>query len=250
MSSECETPQPVAHSGAQFTTTHWSVVLAAGHDSSPDASAALEQLCRAYWYPLYVYVRRRGHSPDHAADLTQSFFAHLLGGEFLQRVQRDKGRFRNYLLGAMNRFLRDDAERTARQKRGGGQAIISLDALEAEERYRLEPPDPLDAETIFVRRWAMTVLDQALRQLEAEMREAGKERLFARLEGFLVGDKGGGTYAEAAAELNVSEAAVKMTVTRLRARCRELLRETIAQTVTTPVEVDEEYRALIAALRS
>lgn len=248
MFSERESPRP-APGAAQFTTTHWSVVQAAGQAGSSVAGRALEQLCQTYWYPLYAYARRRGQSPADASDLTQSFFAHLLSGEFLQRAQRDKGRFRNYLLGAMNRFLKDQTEHNSRLKRGGGQALISLDALDAEERYRREPDDPLDAETVFVRRWAMTVLDQALQKLEMEMRSAGKERLFEHLEGFLAGDKSGGTYAEVAARLNASEASIKMAVTRLRTRCRELVRETIAQTVSAPAEIDDEYRALISALR-
>ncbi len=232
-----------------FATTHWSVVVIAGEPDSPDAREALESLCQTYWYPLYAYVRRRGYSADAAADLTQSCFAHLLSGEFFRRAQPDKGRFRNYLLGAMNRFLQDQAERSSRQKRGGGRTPIFLDALEAEERYRLEPVDDMDAERIFLRRWAMTVLEQALRQLQAEMVSGGKERLFQRLEGFLVGDKAGGTYASAAGDLGLSEAAVKMSVTRMRARCRELLREAIAQTVATPADTEEEYQALVAALR-
>jgi RNA polymerase sigma-70 factor (ECF subfamily) len=232
-----------------FATTHWSVVLAAGGGSSNDSREALERLCRTYWYPLYAYVRRRGHSPDAAADLTQSFFAHLLSGGFLQRAQRDKGRFRNYLLGAMNRFLKDEREREAAQKRGGGQVFLFIDALNAEERYGVEPLDPLDPEALFVRRWAMTILDGALQQLASEVLQDGKNDLFLRLEGFLVGDKAGGTYGEAAADLRMSEAAIKMAVARLRARCRELLREAIAQTVSTPAEAEEEYQALIAALR-
>lgn len=232
-----------------FATTHWSIVLMAGGGADSQAASALESLCKNYWYPLYAYVRRRGRGPEEAADLTQSFFAHILEGDFLKRAQRDKGRFRNYLLGAMNHFMADEAARDSRQKRGGGREIISLDALDAEERYRLEPADTLDADRIYVRRWAMTVLDQALRRLEAELIISGKEKLFERLQGFLMGEKGGGTYAAAGAELGMSEAAVKMSVTRLRSRCRELLRDTIAQTVTTPVEAEEEFRALIEALR-
>lgn len=224
-----------------FATTHWSVVLAARDSGSSSAAAALEKLCGTYWFPLYAFVRWRGHSPEAAADLTQSFFTHLLGGDFLQRARRERGRFRSYLLGALNHFLAGEAERDSRQKRGGGRPVISLDAL--------EPADTADSEKLFARRWAMTIVDQALRRLEAEMLVAGKEKLFGRLSGFLLGEKGDGNYAEAGAELGLSEAAVKMAVQRLRGRCRELLRETIAQTVLTPVEVDEEYSALINALR-
>ena len=236
-------------SAASFATTHWSLVLSAGAVESPQARSALESLCRSYWYPLYAFIRRRGYPQEDARDLVQSFFAHILGSDFLARARRDKGRFRSYLLGALNYFLADERSRDQCQKRGGGQEMISVDAIDAEERYRFEPVDQMDAAKLFLRRWAMTLVDQALRRLEAEMLLAGKERLFARLEGFLVGEKGGGTYANAAVDLGLSEAAVKMAISRLRQRCRELLREEIAQTVPTPAEVDEEYRMLIAALR-
>ena len=231
-----------------FATTHWSVVLAAGNKSSPAAHEALERLCRTYWYPLYAYVRRRGHPPETAADLTQICFEQLLGGEFFQRAQPAKGRFRNYLLGAMNRVLRDERQRGNRQKRGGGHAPISLDALDAENRYLLEPVDPQDPELIFLRRWAMTILQEAFDRLAEELARSGKEVIYRRLEGYLGGEKSGGSYAQAAVDLQTTEAAVKMTVTRLRNRLRELLRETIAQTVSTPTEADEEYRALIRVL--
>jgi RNA polymerase sigma-70 factor (ECF subfamily) len=225
------------------------VVLAATGSESARAAEALEHLCRTYWYPLYAFIRRRGCDAETAADLTQSFFAHLLGRDFLRRACRDKGRFRSYLLGALKRFLADEADRLTRQKRGGTREVISLDVLTAEERYRLEPADPLDPEAVYLRQWAMAVLDAALHALEAEMKTAGKGRVFQRLQGFLVGDKSPGNYALAGSELGLSEAAIKMTVSRMRERCRELLRANIAQTVATPEEVDDEYRSLIAVLR-
>lgn len=232
-----------------FATTHWSVVLTAGGESSPAAQEALEKLCRTYWYPLYAYLRRRGFSPESAADLTQSCFEQLLSGEFFRRARPEKGKFRSYLLGALNRVVRDESQRQQRQKRGGGCLIFSLDAIEAEGRYRREPADPLEPESAFLRRWAMTVLKQAFMRLEAECLSEGKETQFQRLEGYLVGEKSGGSYAVAAQDLHMSEAAVKMAVMRMRGRCRELLREIISETVSTPAEVDDEFQALLSVLR-
>jgi RNA polymerase sigma-70 factor (ECF subfamily) len=234
---------------ANFATTHWSVVLAAAGSETAGATDALEQLCRVYWYPLYAFIRRRGFDGESAADLTQSFFAHLLSRDFLRRACPDKGRFRSYLLGALKRFLADESDRLARDKRGGTREIISLDGLAADERYRLEPADSMDPEAFYLRQWALTVLETALHSLEAEMAAAGKEKVFQRLQDFLVGEKGGGNYALAGDELGLSEAAIKMTVSRMRKRCRELLRATIAQTVGAPEQVDDEYRSLISALR-
>ena len=231
-----------------FVTTHWTLVLRAGTNSDPQSTSALEELCRTYWYPLYAYVRRQGRGPEEAQDLTQAFFAQLLARGSLRQVDPKKGRFRSFLLAALNHFLADDWDRAHRQKRGGGTALIHLDAVEAEDRYRFEPVDRLDAGRLFERRWAMTVLEQAMARLEAEFSE--RLNVFSELRDFLVGDAQGRTYAEAAANLHMSEEAVRATISRLRRRCRQLVREQIAATLADPRDVDDEYNGLLAALRS
>ncbi len=231
-----------------FATTHWSVVQRAGGESESQAAGALQQLCLAYWYPLYAYVRRQGRGPEEAQDLTQAFFAQLLARGSLRQVSREKGRFRSFLLAAMNHFLADEWDRAHRQKRGGDAMVIHLDAVAAEERYRFEPVERLDAARLFDRRWAMTVLEQAMARLEAEFTD--RPKVFAELQGFLVGDAEGRTSAEAAAALGLSEVAVRATISRMRKRCRELVREQIASTVASLPDVDAEYRLLLAALRS
>src|SRR5262245_58956883 len=170
---------------AQFATTHWSVVLRAGDHASPQAAAALETLCRTYWYPLYAYVRKRGHGPDDAKDLTQEFFGRLLAKSQLTTVDRRKGKFRSWLLGVMNHFLAHEWEKARAEKRGGGQSVFSLDELAAEERYRLEPAEDCAAEKMFDRRWALTVLDQAATRLRDEYTEAGKDEHYTWLKDFV-----------------------------------------------------------------
>ena len=207
-----------------FATTHWSVVLAAGQAGSPQAIEALERLCSTYWYPLYVYVRRRGYNEPDARDLTQGLFAHLLERDALQCVSAEKGKFRSFLLASLNYFLADTRDRALAQKRGGGRDVVSFDAQEAEERYRLEPIDPQSPDRIFERRWALAMLDQVLARLEKEFVKAGKEELFQRLRGFLVEGAGEGTYAEAARDLELTEEAVKKSVQRMRGVLRTVSR--------------------------
>ena len=231
-----------------FATTHWSVVQRASDESEPQAARALEQLRQTYRYPLYAYVRRQGRRPEEAQDLTQAFFGQLLARESLQKVSREKARFRSFLLASMNHFLADEWDRANRQKRGGGAQIIALDALEAEERYRIEPVDRLDAGRLFDRRWAMTVLEQAIARLEKEFTE--RPELFAELQGFLIGEGEQGTLADVASGLGMSDEAVRAALSRMRKRCRELVRTEIAQTLASLSDVDDEYRALLAALRS
>ena len=230
-----------------FATTHWSVVLSAGSENNPEALAALERLCRAYWYPLYAYVRREGYSPEDAQDLTQGFFAQLLARNSLANVAPEKGRFRSFLLAAMRHFLSAERERARAVKRGGRAQIISLDASEAESRYRLEPVERLDADKIYERRWAMTLLEQAVVRLRDEMAAAGKAELFEHLRGFISGDREV-TCGQVATELGLSESAVKSAVHRLRERYRELVREEIAHTVADPAEVETEIQYLAALL--
>jgi RNA polymerase sigma factor (sigma-70 family) len=231
-----------------FPSTHWSVVLATHADDPTRARAALEQLCTVYWYPLYAYVRRLGHQPADAEDLVQGFIAHLLGRQFFQVADPDKGRFRSYLLTSLNHFLADAADRAGRLKRGDGKPLLSLDAGVAERRYALEPADAGNPEQLFERRWALTLLDTVLHRLEMEATESGRADLFRQLKGVLLGDRGGVPYAELAPQLGLSEAALTMTVHRLRRRYRELVREEIAHTVSRPVEIDEEMRHLFQVL--
>jgi RNA polymerase sigma-70 factor (ECF subfamily) len=230
---------------SDFATTHWSLVLAARDRAEPGAADALSSLCDLYWYPLYAYVRRRGHGADEAHDLTQEFFARLLEKDFLAAVDRGKGRFRAFLLAACNHFLANERDRARAKKRGGGRPVLSLD--DAEGRYRTEPAGGLTPEKLFERRWAMALLQQVMTRLRDEFEAKGKGRQFDGLRGFLVGEKGAG-YRRAAEELALSEGAVKVAVHRLRQRYRELLYEEIARTVGAPDEVEEEVRALFAAL--
>jgi len=233
---------------ASFATTHWSVVLAAGAGNTPQAAEALEGLCRTYWYPLYAYIRRQGHDVHEAQDLTQAFFARLLEKELVGRASSDRGRFRSYLLTALNHFLVDDWKRGNRQIRGGGRQILSLDEQATEERYRQEPVDQMSAEKLYERRWATTLLDQVLSRLEKEFVDLGNSALFAELQVFLLGEQIAPAYKEIAAKLGLTEGAVKAAVYRLRRRYRELLRDEIAQTVATPDEVEEELCHLFAVL--
>lgn len=247
--SAADPDRRTAPATSAFLTTHWSVVLAAAHSASPKAAAALEQLCQAYWYPLYAYVRRRGYGPEDARDLTQSFFMRLLEREDLRRADRQRGKFRTFLLCALANFLTDEWDRSRRLKRGGGEMAISFDAATAEERYRLEPVDQLDAATLFDRRWATTLLERALVRLEEEFRSRGQAELLSALRPFVLGEQVELTYADLALRLGMTVAAAKMAASRMRARCRELLREEISQTVTTPQQAEEEYRALLTILR-
>ncbi|MEI2723245.1 MAG: sigma-70 family RNA polymerase sigma factor [Verrucomicrobiota bacterium] len=231
-----------------FPSTHWSVVLAAQTDNPARARDALERLCTVYWYPLYAFLRRRGHQPADAEDLVQGFIAHLLARQFFQAADPDKGRFRAYLLASLHHFVADAATRAERLKRTPGCPLLSLDATIAEQRYAQEPVDPHTPEQLYERRWALTLLDTVLQRLETEAAESGRARLFRQIKGVLLGDRSGVRYAELAAQLGLSEAALTMTVQRLRRRYRELVREEIAHTVSRPVEIDEEMRHLFQVL--
>lgn len=240
---------PMSQLPAQvFPSTHWSVVLAARDNNPAHAREALEKLCSVYWYPLYAFLRRRGHQPADAEDLVQGFIAHLLGRHFFQVADPDKGRFRSYLLVSLNHFLADTAARTGRLKRGDGHPLLSLNATLAEQRYAQEPADPSDPQQLFERRWALTLLDTVLQHLECEAAASGRAELFRQIKEALLGDHGGVTYAELAPQVGLSEAALTMTVQRMRRRYRELIREEIAHTVNQPVEVEEEMRYLFQVL--
>jgi RNA polymerase sigma-70 factor (ECF subfamily) len=233
---------------AVFATTHWSVVLAAADQASPDGAAALERLCQTYWYPLYAYVRREGYGAPDAQDLTQEFFARLLTRNALAGVAPEKGKFRSFLLVALRHFLSDQRDRASAAKRGGGKVVLSLDAQEAEDRYRLEPVERLDAEKIFERRWAMTLLGKAWTRLREESAAHGKLQQFERLAEFVAGEAEV-TCVAAASELGLSESAMRSAVHRLRGRYCALIREEIAFTVSSLGEVDEELRYLIKVMR-
>jgi len=234
--------------GTWFTTTHWSVVLSAREHDSPQAAASLEKLCRTYWYPLYAYVRRQGYDEPSAKDLTQEFFFRLLHKNRLDQVQREKGKFRSFLLASLKHFLSDERDKARAQKRGGGQTFVSLDDSTSEERYRLEPVETMDAEKLFERRWALTLLEQARTRLKEEYLESGKSSLYDRLKVFEGGDKNGPPYTQVALELGLTESGVKSAVSRLRQRYRELVREEVAHTVERPEEVDGEIRYLITVI--
>lgn len=231
-----------------FATTHWSVILAAAKQETPEAVVALERLCRNYWYALYAFVRRQGYGPADAQDLTQEFFARFLARKPLAGVAPEKGKFRSFLLVALRHFLSDQRDRASAAKRGGGKEILSLDAEEAEGRYRLEPVERLDAEKIYERRWAMTLLGQAWTRLREESAAHGKLQQFERLAEFVAGEAEV-TCVAAASELGLSESALRSAVHRLRERYRALIREEIDFTVSAPGEVDEELRYLIKVMR-
>jgi DNA-directed RNA polymerase specialized sigma24 family protein len=240
------TDQPTG-AGA-FTTTHWSAVMAARDSASPQARAALTELCRTYWYPLYAFIRRKGHSLHDAEDLTQAFFARLLEKNYVAQADRGRGRFRSFLLMALTHFLADEWDKVRCVKRGGGRDIISFDAATAEERYRLEPVEPLDAAKLYERRWVTTLFDKVLARLEDEFREAGKGERFDALKSSLLAEPDGASYAALGTQLGLTESVVKQAVHRMRRRYRELFREEIAQTVAGPDEVDDELNHIFAVL--
>ena len=233
--------------GAQFAPTRWTLVLAARVPNTPVATRALAELCELYWYPLYAYVRRRGYAPADAQDLTQGFFARLLEKQKLAGLTREKGKFRSFLLTALNNFLLDEWKKGQAQKRGA-QQTISFDTTTAETRYGLEPADALTPERVFEKQWALTLLDTVFRRLQHEYVTAGKGRLFKELEFALTGARSSVPYDELSARLKLSESAVKVAVHRLRRRYREVLREEVAQTVNEPAEVEAELRDLLRAV--
>jgi len=230
-----------------FVTTRWTMVLRAARSDTTRARAALGDLCQAYWYPLYAYARRRGYSPHDAEDLTQGFFARILKLNSLAEVGRERGKFRAFMLAAMNHFISDEWDRTSAQKRAA-QRTISLDAEMAENRYRSEPADKLTPESLFERRWAVTLLENVVKHLRSEYEASGQGALFMELRFAITGDKNTIPYAELASRLGLKEEALRVTVHRLRQRYRRALREEIAQTVADESEVVEEMNCLCRIL--
>lgn len=231
-----------------FLTTHWSMVLAAKDKSSPACSEALESLCRAYWYPLYAFVRGSGYSPHDAQDLTQGFFERLLAKDYLRVVQQDKGRFRTFLKMAMKRFLVNEWERGKAEKRGGGQAALSFDTTAAEERFQTQSLHTLPPDQIYDRQWAFTLLGETTARLEREYTAADKVSELRELKPYLTEERGQIPYDRIATALHISEGTARVAVHRLRKRFRELFREVILETVSEPGEVEEEMHHVIAAL--
>jgi len=233
---------------AVFATTHWSMVLAAGDGVSAPATAALEALCRTYWFPLFTFVRRRGHNPEDAQDMTQEFFARFLGRNVVSQADRDRGRFRSFLLASMKHFLANEWDRSNAIKRGGKCVFVPWDAEPAAGLDVVAAPE-LTAEKLYERQWALTLLDQVFTRLREECVAAGKAELFDTLRVYLSGEKAAAAYAQAAERLGMSAGAVQVAVHRLRRRYGELLRAEIAHTVSRLEEIDEELRHLFAALR-
>lgn len=231
-----------------FATTHWTVVLAAGQSGSQQAAGALEELCRTYWYPLYAYVRRHGHSREDAEDLTQGFFARLLEKNYLEGVTSDKGKFRSFLLVALKRFMANEWDRANTQKRGGGVTPLSLDWQDAEMRYQINLSHNLSPDRLYDRAWAMVVLERVITRLRNESESDGKAGHYEQLKSFLMLGRNNIPYARAAGELKMTEGAVRVAVHRLRRRYRELLREEVVQTLANPAQAEEEMQALFCAL--
>jgi RNA polymerase sigma factor (sigma-70 family) len=232
-----------------FRTTHWSAIVRAGHGDSVEWAAALNELCQVYWRPLYAYARHQAYAAHEAEDLTQAFFARLIEKDLVAQAAPEKGRFRSFLLTVFKRFLANEWHHQHTQKRGGFQPVVPIDTEIAESCLgpapsHLEPPDVL-----FERQWAMTLLEQVMRQLQREYAESGRSSLYDRLEACLVRDEAALRYADIGAQFNLTEAAVKMAMQRLRARYQTILREEIGKTVASPEEVEDEIRDLFAAFK-
>lgn len=232
----------------RFATTRWSLVLAAGGRATAQSRLALAALCETYWQPLYAYVRRRGFTAHEAQDLTQDFFTRLLEKDVVERADRQRGRFRSFLLGSLNHFLANHRRRQRTLKRGGNAPRLSLDFSAGERHVQIEPMHELTPERVYERRWALTLLDRVLAALRQEYAAAGKGTLFDELQGHLDGGGDAGAYHEIASRLGMSEGAVKVAAHRLRRRFRDRLRAEVAQTVDNPAEVEDELRALLRAV--
>jgi RNA polymerase sigma factor (sigma-70 family) len=231
----------------RFATTQWSLVLAAGNGSS-EAGSALDRLCSQYWYPIFAFVRRRGYSVEESEDLTQAYFAHLIEHEVVGEADRSRGRFRTFLLAVCKNFLANERDRAMAAKRGGGRQLLSIDVAAAEARYQRALAHDETPERLYDRQWCLTLLERVLDELRERYAADGRERVFDRLRGFLSGQGDPGRLAEAARDLDMSIAAVKVAAHRLRHRYRDALRAHIANTVASEEEIDDERRYLLKTL--
>ena len=246
MTSENSTPASTAP-GDVFATTHWTVVLAAGQRNTPQSNSALEELCRTYWFPLYAYVRRHGHTKEDAEDLTQAFFARFLAKNYLEDLSAERGRFRAFLLASLKHFLTNEWKKSQRLKRGGGEVPLSLDWQTADTKFQVAATNEPSPDKVFDREWALALLSKVIERLQKECESDGKAKLFAQLKIFLTAGKDGTAQAEVAKALGMEEGAVRVAIHRLRKRYRDLLRDEIAQTLADASDVDEEMRALFGA---
>ena len=246
MISEHSNPSSTAP-GDIFATTHWTVVLAAGKRSTPQSDRALEELCRAYWFPLYAYVRRRGHTKEDAEDLTQAFFARFLEKNYLAGLSAERGRFRAFLLASLKHFLINEWDKSRRQKRGGGMTPLSLDWQTADTQFQIADTTEPSPDKAFDREWAVALLAKVIERLQGECVAEGRAKQFAELKIFLTAGKGELSHADAAKTLGMDEGTIRVAVHRLRKRYRQLLRDEIAQTLVDSADVDEEMRALFGA---
>lgn len=234
----------------QFHTTRWSIVLEA-RQSAPDTDAwqaSLTELCEAYWYPLYAYLRRKGYSPEDCQDLVQSFLGTLIEKNFLMVVAPEKGRFRWFLMDAISKFAASWNTANSAQKRGGGRKIVSIDLETGESRYRVEPQDNQTPELLFERQWALAVIEQAMEQLQSNYYSDGKQRLFDGLKKYLIPDRQSATYAESAAELDLTETAIKVAIHRLRQKFAQRVQAIVLETLSDPAELQEEVDSLLKSL--
>jgi DNA-directed RNA polymerase specialized sigma24 family protein len=233
---------------SDFQSTHWSIILRAGRTDDPDARDALAFLCQRYWYPLYVFVRKKGIGPERAEDVTQGFFARLIEKQALEQAAPSRGRFRSFLLASLQNFLANEWDRAAAQKRGGGRRLLPMDVAAGESKLRFEPSHDLTPEKIFDRAWAVQLLELVVGRLRKEFADKGKAALFDALQSFLAGKHADASYDRAGADLGLSAAAVRQAAHRLRKRYRELLRAEVAETVGEEGEIDDEIRGLFEAL--
>jgi len=246
LTSEGSRPSTTAP-GDIFATTQWTVVLAAGKRSTPQSDQALEELCRAYWFPLYAYVRRRGHTREDAEDLTQAFFAAFLRKNYLEKLSPERGRFRAFLLASLKHFLANEWDKAQRQKRGGNVTHLSLDWQTADTKFQVAATNEPSPDKAFDCEWAMALLAKVIERLEKECEADGHAKQFEQLKIFLTTGKDGLSHAEVAHRLGMDETAVRVAVYRLRKRYRQLLRDEIVRTLSDPAQVDEEIRALFGA---
>ena len=230
-----------------FATTHWTVVLAAGKRHTPQSDHALEELCKTYWFPLYAYVRRRGHTKEDAEDSVQAFFTRFLAKNYLAGLSAERGSFRAFLLASLKNFLANEWKKSQRVKRGGGEVTLSLDWETADTKFQVASAAEPTPDQAFDREWALALLAKVIEQLQAECVAEGKGKLFTQLKIFLMAGKGESAHADVANALGMEEGAVRVAVHRLRKRYRQLLRDEIANTLSDPAMVDEEMRVLFGA---